>query len=49
MSFVLGVLFCLPGIIWLVIESRWGASPVAAPESATVSVPKEEVLEDRIR
>jgi len=49
MSFVLGVLFCVPGIIWLVIESRWGASPVARPEAATVGLPQEEVLEDRIR
>jgi hypothetical protein len=49
MSFVLGALFCVPGIIWLIIESRWGASPAPGPETATAGLPQEEVLEDRIR
>jgi MFS family permease len=48
MSFVLGALFCLPGVIWLVIESRWGPSTVPAAEAAVAAV-EEEVLEDRIR
>ena len=48
MSFVLGVLFCLPGVIWLIIESRWGASPLPVTEAA-INAPEEEVLEDRIR
>jgi hypothetical protein len=49
MSFVLGALFCVPGVIWLIIEARWGASPLAGPEAATVGAPQEDVLEDRIR
>jgi len=49
MSFVLGALFCVPGIIWLIIESRWHPSPVAGSETATTGLPQEEVLEDRIR
>jgi MFS family permease len=48
MSFVLGALFCLPGVIWLVIESRWGPSTTQLADPAVASV-EEEVLEDRIR
>jgi MFS family permease len=48
MSFVLGLLFCVPGVIWLVIESRWGSSPAPITEAMGTSV-EEEVLEDRIR
>jgi MFS family permease len=48
MSLVLGTLFCLPGVIWLIIESRWGTSP-SPVEEATVAAVEEEVLEDRIR
>ena len=48
MAFALGVMFCIPGTLWLLIESRW-------KESADVSRPApmapgdEDVLEDRIR
>ena len=42
MSFALGALFCVPGIIWLVIESRWGASPAPAAEIAA-GLPDEEL------
>jgi MFS family permease len=48
MSLVLGALFCVPGVIWLVIESRWGPSPPPAAEAAVAAV-KDEILEDRIR
>ena len=48
MSLVLGALFCVPGVIWLVIESQWGPAPAPVVEAA-VPVPEEEVLEDRIR
>ena len=34
MSFVLGALFCLPGVIWLVIESRWGPSTASVADPA---------------
>jgi hypothetical protein len=27
LAFLLGVLFCAPGVIWLVILSRWTAEP----------------------
>ena len=23
LSFVLGALFCVPGVLWLIIQSRW--------------------------
>jgi MFS family permease len=48
MSFVLGALFCVPGVVWLVIESRLGASRTPVGPLAAVS-PEEDVLEDRIR
>jgi len=48
MSLVLGAMFCVPGVIWLVIESRWRPAPAPGAE-AVVPVPEEEVLEDRIR
>jgi len=48
MSFVLGALFCAPGVIWLIIEARWSAAPQSAVTSATTST-EEKVLEDRIR
>ncbi len=48
MSFALGALFCVPGVVWLIIESRWGRSP--EPEMvAAAPAPEDEVLEDRIR
>ena len=50
MSLVLGALFCVPGVVWLVIESRWGPAPAPVAEVAAASIPaEEEVLEDRIR
>jgi MFS family permease len=48
MALVLGVLFCVPGVIWLLIESRWGTSPAPLAEAA-IAVPGEDVLEDRLR
>jgi MFS family permease len=49
MSLGLGALFFVPGVIWYVIESRWGPSPAVPIVEAAVLVPEEEVLEDRIR
>jgi MFS family permease len=47
MALALGVLFCLPGTIWLLILSRWRESgPLARP--ATTASAEEEVLEGRI-
>jgi MFS family permease len=48
MALVLGVLFCVPGVIWLLIESRWGTSPAPVAQTA-IAVPGEDVLEDRLR
>lgn len=31
LAFLLGVLFCAPGVIWLVILSRWTAEPAVQP------------------
>ena len=48
MAFALGILFCVPGTLWLIIESRWKESDIAAASAATGLV-EDEVLEDRIR
>jgi len=47
MAFALGILFCVPGTLWLIIESRWKESDIAAAPST--GVVEDEVLEDRIR
>ncbi|MBI3493702.1 MAG: MFS transporter [Acidobacteria bacterium] len=49
LSFTLGVLFCIPGVLWLLILSRWHEGPPDAlsPPSATTSG-EEEVLESRV-
>ena len=45
MAFVLGLLFCLPGALWLVVTARWRESrPLAAP----TPVLDDESLETRI-
>jgi MFS family permease len=49
MSFLLGLLFCVPGVIWLVIESRWQSTAEPVVAGAAVAAVEEEVLEDRIR
>jgi hypothetical protein len=46
---VLGVLFCIPGTLWMLILSRWKASvgeSLAQPAAATSG--EEGVLEGRI-
>jgi MFS family permease len=48
MAFALGILFCVPGTLWLIIESRWKESDIAAAPAATGRA-EDEVLEDRIR
>ena len=47
LAFVLGMLFCVPGMLWLIIQSRWHETPVADAAEQTVSG-GEEVLESRI-
>lgn len=48
MSFALGLMFCVPGTLWLLIESRWKEAPTAEMP-VTIAPAEEEVLEDRIR
>lgn len=48
MAFALGAMFCVPGTLWLIIESRWKeAEAVTVPIRA--STDREDVLEDRLR
>ena len=49
LSFVLGAAFCVPGVLWLVIESRWverPPQPPGTPDAAAAG--EEEVLEGRL-
>jgi MFS family permease len=48
MSFALGAMFCVPGVLWLIIESRWKEIAPVAPPAPAPPV-EEEVLEDRLR
>jgi MFS family permease len=47
LAFVLGVLFCGPGVLWLIIQSRWHEGPPEAAPSR-MAQPDDEVLEGRI-
>jgi MFS family permease len=47
LSFVLGLLFGAPGVVWLIVESRWQERPAEAELSAAAQ-PVDEVLEGRI-
>ena len=50
LSFVLGVLFCVPGILWLLIQSRWQESPAEVlADLKPIASGEEEALEGRIR
>ena len=47
LSLVLGASFCLPGVLWLLIQSRWhDLAPAAIPESTPTA--QEETLESRV-
>jgi MFS family permease len=48
MAFALGMMFCVPGTLWLFIESRWKEGDIKA-EPALIASVDEEMLEDRIR
>ena len=47
LSFALGAMFCVPGALWLVIQSRWREREPAGVAQPTPS-PEEEILEGRI-
>ena len=46
LAFALGVMFCVPGTLWLMIQTRWREEPPAGEIDA--AVPEDEVLEGRI-
>lgn len=48
MAFALGAMFCVPGTLWLIIESRWEEAE-AVTVSIGTSTDREDVLEDRLR
>jgi MFS family permease len=49
LSFVLGALFCLPGVLWLLILARWHELPAAGlAEPVPAATGEEEVLEGRV-
>jgi MFS family permease len=47
LSFVLGAMFCIPGVLWLIIQSRWVEPAVTSTPDSTPSA-EEELLEGRI-
>jgi hypothetical protein len=49
LSFVLGLLFCVPGVAWQLILARWQEAPAAAlAEPQSTPSAEEEVLEGRL-
>jgi MFS family permease len=49
LSFALGAMFCVPGVLWLLIQSRWTdrpAAPAGPPDA--IAAGEEEVLEGRV-
>ena len=49
LAFVLGALFCVPGALWLIIQSRWRETPAEQLGSVDAKASgEEEVLEGRI-
>jgi len=49
LAFVLGALFCLPGVLWLMILARWHeVAPDALAEPEPAATGEEEVLEGRV-
>jgi transmembrane secretion effector len=49
LAFVLGAMFCIPGVLWLIIQSRWKeATPAELSTPATTATASEEALEGRI-
>jgi MFS family permease len=47
LSLALGLMFCVPGVLWLIVQARWKEQPPAgAPRPAPTA--EEEILEGRI-
>jgi MFS family permease len=47
LSFWLGLMFCVPGVLWLIIQARWKEAPPEGQAELTASA-EEEVLEGRV-
>jgi len=47
LSFVLGAMFCVPGVLWLIIQSRWHEREIVA-QPAVATPGEEELLEGRV-
>jgi len=47
LSFVLGAMFCVPGVLWLIIHSRWHDREIVAQPAVTTPA-EEELLEGRV-
>jgi MFS family permease len=49
LAFALGLMFCVPGVLWLIIQSRWKEEPSGPVEPRRdASTGEEEVLESRV-
>jgi MFS family permease len=49
LAFALGGMFCVPGTLWLLIQSRWKETPVEEPGLVSPNtIGEEEVIESRI-
>ena len=47
LAFWLGLMFCVPGVLWLIIQARWQEAPPEGQPAATATA-EEEVLEGRV-
>jgi hypothetical protein len=41
LSFALGLMFCVPGVLWLIIQSRWTETPEATLKSQSSTLTEE--------
>jgi len=49
MSVALGAMFCVPGMLWLIIQARWKQETAVAIGAPAAIAGPEDVLEDRLR
>jgi MFS family permease len=47
LAFALGAMFCVPGVLWLIIQARWTEAPATGTADATATA-EEEMLEGRV-
>jgi MFS family permease len=47
LAFALGAMFCVPGVLWLIIQSRWKEGAPEGDANATATA-EEEILEGRV-